>query len=269
MITVQEVIAVLEEFAPLDLAESWDNVGLLIGSLTAPVKRILVSLDVNDDVVNEAIDNHIDLIIAHHPIIFKAQKSIVTHQYNQNMYIKLIQHNISVYAAHTNLDNAPNGMNQWLAEALALEHIEVMEEIGKTVTGVTYGTGRVGKLSEPMCLGQFVDYVSQKLTTSHVRYAGNPQTCIQTVAICGGAGQSYYHSALHKQADVYITGDVTYHVAQNMLENQLAFIDAGHYIEAICKEKLCEIYQQWVKENALTLECIVSDVNTDPFIFRK
>ncbi|MBF0780441.1 MULTISPECIES: Nif3-like dinuclear metal center hexameric protein [unclassified Granulicatella] len=269
MITVREVVAFLEEIAPLELAEKWDNVGLLIGDFDLPVKRILFTLDVNNEVVEEAIHKGADLIIAHHPLIFHAQKTLIRQNYNQKMYMDLIKHDISVYAAHTNLDNAPNGMNQWLAEALELEHIDVMEEIGETKEGIVYGTGRIGKLRQPMCLEQFVEYVHSRVENAGIRYTGDKQKVIETVAVCGGAAQEYYPAAVKKQADVYVTGDVKYHYAQEMLDHQLACVDPGHYIEAICKEKLCELYQQWIKTNRIHVECIVSEVNTDPFIFRK
>lgn len=266
---VKELVEKLEALAPRYLAESWDNVGLQIGSYDQVVERVLVTLDVSPQVVLEAVEKQIDLIVTHHPMIFKAPKSLVEHDPMQKMYIDLIRNGISVYAMHTNLDNAPDGMNDWLAQQLDLTDVSVLDEIGTMPDGTVYGTGRVGVLKEEMSLEQFVTYVSKRMITQGVRFVGDKQKRIKRVALCGGAAEGYYTKALEKGADVYVTGDVKYHTAQDMDMNGLACVDPGHFIESVCKEVLQEKIQKWAAEYSWQIDVLVSDIVTDPFQFQE
>lgn len=266
---VKELVEKLEELAPRYLAESWDNVGLQIGSYEQCVKRVMVTLDVSPQVVVEAIEKQVDLIVAHHPMIFKAPKSLVEHDPVQKMYIDLIRHGVSVYAMHTNLDNAPDGMNDWLAQQLDLTNVSVLDEIGTMPDGTVYGTGRIGVLKEEMSLEQFVTYVSQRMITQGVRFVGAKQKRIKRVALCGGAAEGYYTKAIEKGADVYVTGDVKYHTAQDMEMSGLACVDPGHFAESVCKDVLQRKIQQWGEEKQWHIDVIVSDIVTDPFQFQE
>lgn len=268
MISVREITQVIENFAPVHLAEHWDNVGLLVGSYDAPISKVLFTLDVDEAVINEAVEQEVDLIIAHHPLIFRGQKSMVEHDVLQKNVITLIKNDIAVYASHTNVDNAPKGMNKWLADALKLERATILQEMG-TWQEESFGTGQVGQLKEAMRLIDFVDYASQCLTTHGVRYVGDPDKIVQKVALCGGSGVGFYEDALKHRADVYITGDIKYHEAQDMLAKGLCAVDIGHYVEAVFKEKMYDIYEQWKKENSCDVTFVISQVNTDPFQFRK
>ncbi|NEW65868.1 Nif3-like dinuclear metal center hexameric protein [Carnobacteriaceae bacterium zg-84] len=267
MPTVSEVIEVIETLAPRYLAESWDNVGLQIGRRDVKVKGILFTLDVTIEVVEEAIGKGANLIIAHHPIIFKGVKSICSDNDKGMLYLKLIEQGINVYVAHTNLDNANGGMNDWLAQSLGLQNICVMDVIGTLENGQEYGTGRVGMFENPMTLEELGNLVNDVYITHGVRFVGDKKTRIQKVALCGGSAMDYYESALKHKADVYITGDIKYHQAQDLLAEGLVAIDAGHYIESICKDKLFAIYKEWVKMNEYDIPLYISQVNTDPFVF--
>ena len=132
MIKCREIILHLEKLAPPNLAESWDNVGLIVGNYEQDVRNILVTLDVTPQVVHEAINKKIDLIISHHPMIFKPLKKITEDDVVGNMVYRLIQNNISVYAIHTNMDIVKGGLNDILASLLQLEELEVLEELKKT-----------------------------------------------------------------------------------------------------------------------------------------
>lgn len=264
---VKEFVSYLEKLAPKQLAESWDNVGLLIGEENAPVTGVLFTLDVTDAVLDEAITRGVNLIIAHHPPLFRGIQTIVDSNIQQKLYIKAIRNGISLYAAHTNLDVVENGMNDWLANALNLESVDILHVDGILDDGKSYGIGRVGELKNAIILKEFVDKVAESYQTSGVRYVGEDARLVKRVAILGGAGQSYYKDAIDKGADVFVTGDVTYHVAQEMLDAGLMVVDPGHYIEVIAVEQLKNYYETYAKENNIPL--YATTVNTNPFKFRK
>lgn len=261
---VKDIMRHMEQLAPLFIAESWDNVGLLIGDPNQVVTGVLVTLDVNDAVVDEAITKGANLIVSHHPILFSAVKKLVEDDVQQALYRKIIKHDINIYAAHTNLDNAHGGMNDWLAESLGLENIEIMGVSGE-YDGKTYGMGRVGDLPESLTFDALIEQVKSSFLTTGVRYAGNPFDVVKRVAIIGGAAQGYYQQAIDVQADVYITGDVTYHVAQDMIYRNLHVIDPGHYIESICIQKLMAYLSPLLNDNKVDL--FGSQLLTDALVF--
>lgn len=269
MVKVNEIVSVIEHFAPLHLAEKWDNVGLLIGDKQADVTKVLISLDITDDVIDEAIDNNVDLIISHHPNLFKSVKTLVVDNPFQKNYMRLIAHQINVYAAHTNIDNAFGGMNDWLSEAIGLKNVEVLDKQGTYLVDnveVAYGSGKIGELEHSCQLEALLQIIKENLKTPHIKVAKAKQlNRIKKVALCGGAGSDFYQSALKKGADVYLTGDVSYHVAQDMQKRGLTLVDIGHYAEVIFIEKISKIYENWVNKNKMDLVVLQSKVNTNPF----
>ncbi|MGX7418768.1 Nif3-like dinuclear metal center hexameric protein [Carnobacterium gallinarum] len=366
-----DLIKKFETFAPLSLAESGDPVGLHIGTLNKPIKRVMVTLDVRPEVVEEAIKAKVDLLFAHHPPIFRAAKNLITDNPQNKMYADLLKHDIAVYAAHTNLDVATNGLNDWLGQAIGLEKTEIMhvtktesykklavfvpqenevevrealtkagagklgpnyENCSYTLDGIgrftpinqaepaigtvnqaeelaeakievvfpqrltesveralfeshpyeepaydlytienfvdSYGLGRIGNLAEPISVTTFTEKLKNIFKIEGLRViTTNPNQLIQRVAVCGGSAETYYSSAQKKGADVYITGDVSYHIAHDMLANNLTVIDPGHHIEEICKSGLEKLFKQWSTENNWDIEISQSQLNTDPFRF--
>lgn len=364
-LTNGEVFKIMEELAPKHRAYHWDNVGLQVGSFSKKVKKIMVTLDVLENVVDEAIEHKVDCIIAHHPLLFKPLKQINLETPEGQTIAKLIRHDITVYAAHTNLDIVNDGVNDMLAEQLSLTDIKplVIEgsgklfkyavhvplthathvkkvigdagggmqgdythcsfeiagtgafkpseganpyigEVGEITTvdevkiealvseeklkdvveavmkahpyeepafdiieltnkGENYGLGRIGKIKQPLTLKQFVEYVKERLDLSHVRVVGNLENKVKKVAVLGGSGEKYIHDAKRRGADVFITGDLGFHQAQAAMELGLLVIDAGHYIESIMKQKVCDYLQDKLK--GYDVEVIVSKTNTDPF----
>lgn len=264
---VKEFVSYLEKLAPKNLAESWDNVGLLIGEENASVTGVLFTLDVTDCVLDEAIALGANLIVSHHPPLFRGIQTIVDSNLQQKLYIKAIRHGISLYAAHTNLDVVENGMNDWLAQILRLEKIEILHIDGVLSDGQPYGIGRVGELSQEMPLREFLTHVANSFNLDGIRYVGNEERLVKRVAVLGGSGQSYYKDAIDKGADVFVTGDVTYHVAQEMLDAGLMVVDPGHYVEVVAVEQLKAYYQEYAKQQNIPL--FTTTVNTNPFKFRK
>lgn len=217
-VTLGKVIALLNELAPMELAESWDNVGLMLGRVNKEVRKILIALDITDEVVRQAIDHKVDLIVTHHPLIFKPCKSITDRQWQQELILTLAENCIAVYSAHTNLDAVSSGVNDALAKALELEDYEILDDVSHI--------GRIGSV-EPTSIEQFGIKVKKALAADYV-VLGNAGKGVKTVAVCGGAGADFIKLALAKGADTLVTGDIKYHEAQEAVFSGLNIIDAGH-----------------------------------------
>lgn len=266
-----DLIQRFEQFASPQLAESWDHPGLQIGNPDQPLHRLMTTLDVRPEVVQEAIAQNVDFIFAHHPIMFHPAKDLDTRNPQNQMYADLLSHHITVYAAHTNLDSANGGMNDWLANQLGLIKVERLLDHGlDPVSGQPVGMGRVGQLSTPMTVTEFIQYCQRIFSVKGLRWVLNPADSgriIRRVAVLGGAGQDFWPAAVKARADAYVTGDVTYHFAHDMLANHLMVVDPGHHIEAICEPQLAKLFTKWQAENHWDFEIIQNQLNTDPFHF--
>lgn len=365
-----EIIQLFERYSPKAYAVEGDKIGLQIGTLNKPITNIMIALDVLENVIDEAIEKNVDLIIAHHPPIFRPLKSIITDQPAGKILEKCIKHDIAVYAAHTNLDVANGGVNDMLAEALNLKDVEVLsptyedplkklvvfvpendadrvrEAIGNAGAGaignysycsfntpgtgtflpndfanpvigqigkleqvnevkietiipaslqrkvvsamlkahpyeeVAYdiypldnkahelGLGRVGKIKQEQTIAEFADFVKQALDVEGVRIVGNLDAKVKKVAVLGGDGNKYITSAKFKGADVYVTGDIYYHVAHDAMAMGVNIIDAGHYIEKIMKKGVTKVLTTLCEESKFKVNIFPSEANTNPFTFR-
>ncbi|MYL46600.1 Nif3-like dinuclear metal center hexameric protein [Virgibacillus halodenitrificans] len=361
-----DIFRMMEEWAPKSLAYDWDRVGIQVGSFNAKVKKIMVTLDVLESVVDEAIAEGVDLIIAHHPLLFKPIKQLNFDDPKGRVIKKLMQHNITVYAAHTNLDAAEGGVNDMLSDALGLKHREVLikernEELFKLISyvpfshkdevhnafslagaghigdyshctfqtegkgtfkplegsnpyignqneiefvnevkmetivqksklskavncllqahpyeepaydiiplankGKSIGIGRVGEI-DSILLSDLCDKIKTTFGLPVIRVTGELSQTVNRVAVLGGSGENYISVAKQHAADVYITGDVTFHNAQDAWQMGLSVIDAGHYIEKIMKEATKKYLDQQLSDTSISV--MVSEVNTDPFQF--
>ena len=221
-ITVQHIAEVMNRIAPKKLAEEWDNPGLLVGNFSSEVEKIFVCLDVSEENIKIAADFGAQLIISHHPIIFRAVKNFRTDLPLGRKFELLIKKNISVFAAHTNLDSAIGGVNDILAEKIGLIDVKMFgdEEIS---------LGRIGKLPEPVTAENFAEKVKKNLSADNVRLVNAGNFLIKKVGICGGAGAEFIQKAKFFGADCFVTGDVKYHEAQSAVENKIHVIDAGHF----------------------------------------
>lgn len=362
-----DVFRIMEQWAPKSLAYDWDNVGLQIGSFNKSAKKIMITLDVLESVVDEAIINKVDLIIAHHPLLFKPTKQVNLDSPQGGIIQKLIHHHISVYASHTNLDAADGGVNDILCDLLNIKSRHVLintdtEKLYKIVVyvphshsnnvrealggsgaghignyshcsfqtagkgtfkplegtnpyignqneiefvdeakietivpegklqssihaivnahpyeevaydifplenqGRKYGIGRIGTLNKSMKLETFCEYIKTVLDIPYIRVTGDLTKQVKTIAILGGSGEKYIDAARQQGADVYITGDMTFHTAQDAMQRELAVIDAGHYIEKVMKKAVKKYLDE--KLQPFGTEVITSKSNTDPFQF--
>lgn len=264
----REFVERFEQFAPKSWAEPWDVPGLQLGDLNAPVHKILVTLDVRPETVQEAIDVGADFIFAHHPAMFHPAKTLDLSVQQNQMYATILAHHITVYAAHTNLDSAPGGMNDWLATALDLQNCEGLVPSNGQGATPTVTMGRVGELAQPTTVRAFAEHCKTVFGLKGLRLISHtPAASVKRVAVLGGSGSEFYPAALAHHADVYVTGDVSYHPAHDMLAAGLSVIDPGHHIESICQPQLTQLFTTWAGENNWDVAIQATTLNTDPFTF--
>lgn len=257
-VKASRIFECIETAAPRSLAEEWDNVGLSVGSYTQEVHRVLTALDVSQAVVEEAISLKADLILSHHPFIFKGLKRICFDDHTGKLIRQLIQHNISVYSAHTNLDMADQGLNQTIAEMIGLQELKPLAPEGIP--------GRLGRFQEAYSPEAFIQLIKETLELSHLRSAGPVPEQIKRVALCTGAGAEYMGLAKSKGAHVFLTGDLKYHDAQRGNELGLWVIDAGHFgTEKISGNIIKKILRNTFSED--DLEIFVSKTSEDYLTF--
>lgn len=327
----KEISKHLEQLCPKNYAEEWDNVGLLVGDPEQDIEKVMVALDATEETIIEAIENKVNMIVTHHPLIMKPINRVTTSSTVGKLIQKLIKYNICLYSAHTNLDSAKGGINDVLVKMFELKNVKFLSQsnhkklkklvvfvpethlnevrdvlsragagwignysdctyycegigtfkgldgtnpfIGKagklekvkeyrleTIVsedildgvikamindhpyeevaydiyplenkGEKYGIGRIGELKYEIALSDFVDIVKEKLNIKNIRVVGNLSSMIKKVAICSGSGMSLLKNVIDNQANVYITGDVKYHDAQEALAHGISIIDAGHY----------------------------------------
>ena len=217
-VTVKEMVELLEEMAPKALAEDWDNVGLLWGRNDKHVHRILLALDMTSETVAQAIEYHADMLITHHPVIFRKLNQVTDAAWQQELLLRLAEHGIAAYSAHTNLDCVSGGVNDSLVKRLHIEDDDVLD--------TSNGLGRIGKVA-PCTLADFATFVKKALKADYV-VVGDAGRKVEKVAVCGGAGSDLIQLALAQGADTLVTGDVKYHSAQEAVFSGLNIIDAGH-----------------------------------------
>ncbi len=252
-----EIKNIFESFYPRDLAYEWDNVGLQVGTLNKDVKMILLTLDLTDGVVKEALVNSVDLIIVHHPLIFSPIKSINTDTYKGKLIETLLKNDITLYVAHTNFDISNKGMNLILANMLNLKNQKILD-----YTTETEGLGRIGEIDE-CSMKEAIKIVKETFNVKNARFIGNLNDNVKRVAISGGSGSSNIYNAKKMKADLYITGDLSYHYAHDVLGIGLNALDIGHNIEKFFVFELKNI----LKNAGVISNIIISKIDTDPYNF--
>ncbi|MFS0879359.1 Nif3-like dinuclear metal center hexameric protein [Metabacillus niabensis] len=364
-----EVIQLFEQFSPKSYALEGDKIGLQIGKLNKPIQHVMITLDVVEEVIDEAIEKKVDLLIAHHPPIFRPLKKLTTDTTYGRMIEKCIKHDIAVYVAHTNLDVALGGVNDLLADALQLHNTEVLiptyedklkklvvyvpvtheEQVRKAIgdagaghlgnyshctfktigngsflpeegalpfigklgeievveearietvipasiekkviqamlkahpyeevaydiysleqQGTQLGLGRIGYLEDELTLKEFAEHVKNSLKVDRVRMVGNEGDIIKKVAVLGGDGNKYIQQAKFKGADVYVTGDLYFHVAHDALMLGLNVIDPGHHVEKVMIDGVVQKLSKMCNEKKLAVNVVGSSIDTNPFQF--
>ena len=222
----EKLIEILEQQAAEKYACDWDNVGLLVGNRQQEIHTVYIALDATDEVVEEAVETGADMILTHHPLIFKGLKRVVAEDFIGRRIIRMIQNDISYYAMHTNFD--VKGMADLAARRMQLEQAEPLE-VTCVENEIAQGIGRVGLLPRECTLEECADIVKNVFGLAHVCVYGDKKQMVRKAAICPGSGKSTLPEALRAKADVYITGDIDHHAGIDANAQELAIIDAGHY----------------------------------------
>ncbi len=260
MTTVKDVYDVLQKLAPFEIQEGFDNAGFLVGHRDAPVTKILVSLDITSEVIQEAEQLGCELIVAHHPVIFGGIKSATDETVTGRNVLALAEKHIAAICAHTNLDAIEGGVNTALAKRLGLHDIGMLEQTGTDGQGRPYGIGRIGTVPE-MPLDVFVQYVKALLDANSVRYV-KAQDTVQRVAVGGGACSDMMQDALALGCDTFVTADVKYHTYLDAKAMGLNLIDSGHYAT---ENVVCPVLKDWLTEAFPDLTVTISQVHREVY----
>lgn len=254
---LKDLIKKIEKKYPLDLAYSWDNVGLMVGDFDCEIKKIMVSLEANEKVIDEAIEKNVDLIITHHPFIFSKMNKININDIKGKLIHKLIKNNINIYSMHTNFDVSNDGLNDYFMEIMNFKNVEILDLNDKNC-----GLGRFSTLENEISLKELCEKIKNNLNMEKIRVCGNLDSKIKKVAVVTGAGSDMAKICISKKIDVLITGDVKYHEAQDALDNNFNLIDCGHFeTENIFKDCMSRFLK-----TVCDIEVIESSVNLNPFI---
>ncbi len=259
---LDELTQVLESWAPPHFAESYDNVGLLVGNPEMELRGALVNLDVTEEILNQAESLGLNLIITHHPIWFRPRKNLIGDDYVSRIIIQAIKKDIALYALHTNLDNIREGVNHKIAEKMGLEECQfLLPKANNTETG----SGLVGQLPIPVSKIDFLNQVKQTFHCGGIRYADleEKDKLIQKVAVCGGAGSFLIKEARKQKVDAFLTADISYHY---FFENEKEFLlcDIGHFeSEQFTSELIFEFISKKFPNFAIHL----SEISTNPIYY--
>lgn len=241
-----EIIEIIEKRWSKEYACSWDNVGLLVGDRNQEIKNILLALDVTDDIIDQAEAIHADMIITHHPMIFREMKHITEDDFIGRRVTRLIRAEISHYAMHTNFDVL--GMGEAAAQRISLQNRQVLECTNE-VQGEIIGIGQVGALPQEMTLYRCAELVKTSFGLEHLRIFGEAEHMIKRAAISPGSGSSVIDHAIQCKADVLITGDISHHHGLDAVARNLMVIDAGHFgLESLFSEYMEEFFAEHIPE---------------------
>ncbi|MCI5142729.1 MAG: Nif3-like dinuclear metal center hexameric protein [Candidatus Electrothrix sp. ATG1] len=229
VVKVQNILDILQDIAPPDLAQSWDNVGLLVGNPDGRISSILLALDPTFALITEMERCKAELIITHHPAIFHPLKSLRSDRPSEKFLHAAVQTGIHVIGCHTNLDAAYGGVNDVLAQLLALQETVPLLPDGRECNGIKTGLGRVGELMEPVSPESFLEKLKTVLSPPWLLEAGPRPDMVGKVAVCGGSCSDVSVTALEAGADVFVTSEIKHDVARWAEEAGLWLIDGGHF----------------------------------------
>ncbi len=257
-ITVSDILKCLSTLAPPEWKMDWDNVGLLCGRRDKAVSTVLVALDPFEDVCREAYEIGADLIVTHHPLIFQPMKAVTGDTSIGRAILLLAARDIAAVNAHTNLDVAPGGVNDVLAERLGLADISVVKPLGTDTAGRPYGLLRAGNVPE-MPLADFLSRVTERLHCQGLRYV-NSDRPVRHVAVGGGACAGELMDAFDAGCDTFVTADVKYNQFWDAQDLGMNLIDAGHFPT---ENPVCQVFAEKIKENFPQLSVKISQNHRD------
>lgn len=258
---IKEVTKALERFAPLPLQESWDNAGLQVGLTEAEVSGALLCLDVTCQIVDEAIQKGCNLIVSHHPLIFRKLARLTGEDYVQQAVIKALANSIVIMSMHTNMDNARGGVNFKIAEKMGLHNVHFMST--KMVDELECGSGVIGEFEEPMAADDFIILLKKAFCVECVEANQLLRRPIKTVAMCGGSGSFLLDEAVEAGADAFLTGEMHYHEYFGR-EQQIQIAVIGHYQS---EQYTSEIFRDIIERECQGVKCFIAETCTNPIMY--
>ncbi len=263
MVKINEIINIMEGLAPLNLKESYDNVGFMVGDREREVTKVLVALDCTIKVIEEAKELGAQLILTHHPLLFIKPKTITTDSLQGKKLMKLIENGIALYSSHTNWDTVKGGLNDEFVKILGFQESKIIEVVPSDPTA---GVGRIVQLKEETTLEEIIKGIKDKLRIQNLRYYGELNKKVRTIALVNGSGEDYLQQAYDLGAELLITGDTTYHFVSDYEEMGLSVIDIGHFnsewpLVMSLSEKIKKILEP------RGVEVIISNATRDPYNF--
>lgn len=259
MVSVRDIANVIEQFAPCSLQESYDNTGLQVGRNEMRVTGVLLCLDVTEDVLEEALRRNCNMIVSHHPLIFKGLKHLTESNATERIVIKAIREDVAIYASHTNLDSAFEGVSFEMGAMLGMTDLQVLEPRDDGS-----GLGVIGNIMTTPTI-EFLRKVKKKFNVRCLRYSDEAsRLVVKRIALCGGSGSSLCRKAIEEGADMFITGDVNYHDFTTF-GPEMILVDIGHYESELCSRGILMriIHQTYPDFPLFISEC---DVNPVKFI---
>ena len=229
-IPLKDICSFLEDIAPLRFQESYDNAGLITGDPEMQITGAMIALDALPEVIEEAIETNCNMVISHHPLVFRGIKKFNPHYYVDKGVILALKHDIALYAIHTNLDNVlSDGVNQKIGNMLGLQDISILRPHPSAHMETSYhvGSGIKGRLPEEMATESFIEYLKERLQLKVIRHT-NLIGPIRKVAVCGGAGSFLLNDAIKAGMDCFITADMKYHEFFDA-NSAITIFDIGHY----------------------------------------
>lgn len=255
---IKDVIEALERFAPLPLQEDWDNAGLQVGLTEAEVSGVLLCLDVTEEVVDEAVVKGCNIIVSHHPLIFRGLRCVSDSNYVQRSVYKAIKNDIAIVSMHTNMDATQGGVNHKMAEKLGLQNVRFMNP--QTKAGVECGIGTIGELPEAMDAADFIALVKNTFKTGCVITNPLISRKVKTVALGGGACGEFLGDAIAAKADAFVVGEMRYHDYFGH-DDEIQIATIGHYES---EQYTMELMRDVIMESCKGVTCIITEVNTNP-----
>ena len=253
---IREIVSALERFAPLPLQDGFDNAGMQIGLTDAEATGALLCLDVTEAVLDEAIALGCNLVISHHPLLFKGYKSITGKDYVERCILKAIKNDLAIYSAHTNLDNAVGGVNFKIAEKIGLKNVCILD----VKEGPEAGAGIIGELETPETELEFLKRIKKTFEAGCLQHTKLTGREIQKVALCGGAGAFLIPLAIKSRADIFITGEIKYHEYFGH-DTDILLAEIGHYES---EQYTKEIFYTIIRDLFPNFAVHLTKVNTNP-----
>lgn len=237
---LREIIDIIESVAPRGQQEAWDNSGLQVGDSSREISSVLLTVDVSEAVVREAIKEGCDLIISHHPLLFHGLKHLTGSTPEERCVALAVKHDVAIYSAHTSLDNALHGVSGKMAEKIGINEYKILVP---QADNCRVGLGVIGELPAALPLQAWLEHVREVFGATYVRYTTGRTELIRRVALCGGAGAEFMQEAIAAGADTYLSADMKYHEMQ-AAAGQIVAVDIDHWLsEQFTREIFAEMLQ--------------------------